>query len=328
MTNLDSILKSRDITLSTKAHLVKAMVFPVVMYACESWTIKKAVHRRIDAFELWCWRRILRVSWTVGDPTSPSSKKSVLNSHSKNWCWRWNSNTLATLCKELTPWKRLWFWERLKAGGEGDDRGWDVRMASLTWWTWVWVNFGSWWWTGKPVMLQSMGSQGDGYDWATDLNWTDCPKLWMQEGASAQLSQDPWTCCAFFQDISPDNLRAPVSPHLKQFHPPPLLFLQSTCHTLMVHFLYSFSVLLLVQKIVCFLVLRYRSNEWHLNKPLLIEWMKVGLCHICIYLGMYLLWTQPLYRIILHWPKSSFGFFFKNTMLWKILYNLSDLPNK
>ena len=72
MTNLDTILKSRDITLPTKVHLVKAMVFPVVMYGCESWTIKKAQHQRIDAFELWCWRRLLRVPWTAGDPTSPS----------------------------------------------------------------------------------------------------------------------------------------------------------------------------------------------------------------------------------------------------------------
>ena len=72
MTNLDSILKSRDITLPTKVRLVKAMVFPLVMYRCESWTIKKAEHQRIDAFELWCWRRLLRVPWTAGDPTSPS----------------------------------------------------------------------------------------------------------------------------------------------------------------------------------------------------------------------------------------------------------------
>ena len=71
MTNLDSILKSRDITLSTKVHLVKAMVFPVVMYGCESWTIKKAEHQRTDAFELWCWRRLLRVPWTARDPVHP-----------------------------------------------------------------------------------------------------------------------------------------------------------------------------------------------------------------------------------------------------------------
>ena len=86
-------------------------------------------------------------------------RKSVLNIHCKDWCWSWNSNTLATWCKELTHWKRPWCWERLRAGGEGDDRGWNGSMASLTQWTWVWVNSGSWWWTGRPGMLQSMGSQ-------------------------------------------------------------------------------------------------------------------------------------------------------------------------
>ena len=115
MTNLDSILKSRDITLPTKVHLVKAMVFPVVIYGCESWTIKKAERQRIDAFELWCWRRLLRVPWTA--------RRSVLGIHWKNWCWSWNSNPLATWCEELTHWKRPWCWERLRAGRNGDDRG-------------------------------------------------------------------------------------------------------------------------------------------------------------------------------------------------------------
>ena len=87
-----------------------------------------------------------------------------------NWCWSWNSNTLATWCEELTHWKRPWCWERLKAGGEGDDRGWDGWMASPTQWTWVWVNSGSWWWTGKPGVLQSMGWQRVGHDWVTELN--------------------------------------------------------------------------------------------------------------------------------------------------------------
>ena len=73
----------------------------------------------------------------------------------------------------LTHWKRPWCWEGLGAGGEGDDRGWDGWMASLTWWIWVWVNSGSWWWTGRPGMLQFMGSQRLGHDWATELNWTD-----------------------------------------------------------------------------------------------------------------------------------------------------------
>jgi len=97
--------------------------------------------------------------------------------HWKDWCWSWNSNTLATWCKELIHWKRPWFWERSKAGGEGDDRGWDGWMASLTRWTWVWVNSGSWWWTGKPGMLQSMGSQRVGYNWVTNLNDPAIPLL-------------------------------------------------------------------------------------------------------------------------------------------------------
>ena len=105
------------------------------------------------------------------DPTSPSLRKSVLNSHRKDWCWSWNSNTLASWCEELTHWKRPWCWERLKAGGKGDDRGWDGWMASPSQWTWVWVNSGSWQWTGRPAVLQSMGSQRVGHDWVTELNY-------------------------------------------------------------------------------------------------------------------------------------------------------------
>ena len=90
-----------------------------------------------------------------------------LNWTELNWCW--SSNTLATWCKELTHWKRPWCWERFKAGGEGDDRGWDGWMESPTQWTWVWASSRSWWWTGKPGVLQSMGSQRVGHDWATEL---------------------------------------------------------------------------------------------------------------------------------------------------------------
>ena len=89
----------------------------------------------------------------------------------KEWCWSWNSSTLATSCEELTHWKRLWCWEGLGAGGEGDDRGWDGWMASLTQWMWVWVNSRSWWWTGRPGVLQFMRSQRVGHDWETELNW-------------------------------------------------------------------------------------------------------------------------------------------------------------
>ena len=106
-----------------------------------------------------------------GDPTSQTYRKLVLNIHWKDWCWSWSSNTLATWYKELTHWKRPWCWERLKAGGEGDDRGWDGWMASPTWWTRVGASFGNWWWTGKPGVLQSMRSQRVGHDWVTELNY-------------------------------------------------------------------------------------------------------------------------------------------------------------
>ena len=108
-----------------------------------------------------------------GDPTSQSSKKSVLSIHWKDWCWSWSTNTLTTWCKELTHWKRPWCWARLKEGEEGADRGWDGWMASRIQWTCVWVNSGSWWWTRKSAMLQSMGSQRVGHDWVTELNWTE-----------------------------------------------------------------------------------------------------------------------------------------------------------
>ena len=169
MTNLDSIFKSRDITLPTKVLMVKAMVFPVVVYGCESWTVKKAEHRRIDAFELWCWRRLLRVPWTARRSSQFILKRSILNIHWKEWCWSWSSNTLATWCEELTHWKRPWCWGRLKAG-EGNDRGWNGWMASPMWWTslsklqeWMtdreaWRAWGPW---GRRVR----------HDWVTELNW-------------------------------------------------------------------------------------------------------------------------------------------------------------
>ena len=96
----------------------------------------------------------------------------TLSVHWKDWCWSWNSNTLATWCEELTHWQRPWCWEGLRAGREGDDRGWDGWMASRTLWTWVWVNSRSWWWTGRPAVLRFMGLQRVGHDWVTELNWT------------------------------------------------------------------------------------------------------------------------------------------------------------
>ena len=111
-----------------------------------------------------------------GDPACPSWRRSVLGIHWKDWCWSRNSSSLATWCEELTYLRRSWCWERLRAGGEGDNRGWDGWMASLTQWTWFWVNSGSWWWTGRPGVLQFMGSQRFGHDWATELSWTEITK--------------------------------------------------------------------------------------------------------------------------------------------------------
>ena len=171
MTNLDSILKSRNITLPTKVRLVKAIVFPVVMYGCESWTVKKAECRRIDAFELWCWRRLLQVPWTARRSNQSILKDISPRCSLEGLMMRLKLQYFGHSWEELTHWKRLWCWEGLGAGWERDNRGWDGWMASLTRCTWVWVNSGSWWWTGRPGMLRFMGSQRIRHDWATELNW-------------------------------------------------------------------------------------------------------------------------------------------------------------
>ena len=144
------------------------MVFPVVQYGCESWTVKKAEHWRIDAFELWCWRRLLRVPWIAR-----RSNQSILKEISPGQSW--NSSTLATLCKE---WKK--FWLIGKDSDAGRDWGQEERGTTedeMAGWhhceLWEMVNSGSWWWTGRPGMLQFMGSQRVGHDWVTELNWTE-----------------------------------------------------------------------------------------------------------------------------------------------------------
>ena len=157
-------IKIRDITLPTKVRLVKTMVFPIVIYGCESWTIKKAEHQRSDAFEVWCWRRLLSVPWTAGRSIQSILQEISSESSLEGLMQKLKLQYLATWCEELTHWKRPRCWERLKVGGEGDDRGWDGWMASLTQWTWVWASSESWWRTGKPGVVQSMGLQRVGHD--------------------------------------------------------------------------------------------------------------------------------------------------------------------
>ena len=172
MRKLDSILKSRDITLSTKVCIVKVMVFPVVMWM---WELN---HKQSWALRNWCfWTVVLEK--TLESPLDSKAIKTVnpkeINPEYslEGLMWSWSSNTLATWCEELTHWKRPWCWEGLGAGGEGDDRGWDGWMSSLTRWAWVWVDSRGLWWTGKPGMLQFMGSQRVRHDWVTELNWTE-----------------------------------------------------------------------------------------------------------------------------------------------------------
>ena len=149
MVNLDSIFKSRDITLPTKVSLVKGMVFPVVMYGCESWTTKKSEHQRIDAFELWCWRRLLRAPWTARRSNQSILKEVSPGCSLEGLMLKLKIQYFGHLMWRTDSLRKTLIWERLKAGGEGDDRGWDGWMASPTQWTWVWVNTGSWWWTGR-----------------------------------------------------------------------------------------------------------------------------------------------------------------------------------
>ena len=145
------------------------MVFPVVMYGCESWTIKKAGHQRIDAFELWCWRRLLRV------PRTPRrSNQSILKEISPEYSLeglmlQLKLQYVGYLMQRTDSLEKTLMLRKVKGGRRGDDRGWDGWMVSPTLWTWTGVSFGSFWWTGKPGMLQSMGLQRIGHDWVTEV---------------------------------------------------------------------------------------------------------------------------------------------------------------
>ena len=168
------------------------------MYGCENWTIKKAERQIIDTFQLWHWRKLLRVPWT-----SRRSNQSILKEISPEYSLeglmlklkcKYSGHLMRRtdlfektqesnqppikinkfiLKKRKKEKKRSWCWERLKAEGEGEDRGWDSWMALPTRWTWVWVNSGSWWWTGRRGVLRSMGWQRVGHNWATELNGTN-----------------------------------------------------------------------------------------------------------------------------------------------------------
>ena len=170
MTNLDNILKSRDITLPTKVHLVKAVVFPVVMYGWECWTIKKAELRRIDAFELWCWRRLLRAPWTAR-----RSNQSILKDISPGFSLeglmlKLKLQYFGQLMRRAESFEKTLLLGKIEDRRRRGGRWWDGWMASSTQWTWVWVDSRSWCWTGRPGVLQFMGSQRVRHDWVTELN--------------------------------------------------------------------------------------------------------------------------------------------------------------
>ena len=164
MTNLDSILKSRDITLPKKVCLVKAMVFLVVMYGCESWTIKKAECQRTEAFELWCW-------WTLESPLDSKEIQLVHPKGNQSWIFTGRADAEAEIpmrrCEELTHLKRPWFWSRLKVGGEGDDRGWDGYMAS------PYMSFGKLWELVMDREAWHAEAHGVAKGWTQLSGWTE-----------------------------------------------------------------------------------------------------------------------------------------------------------
>ena len=177
MTILDRVLKSKDITLPARVRLVKAMVFPVVMYVCERWIVKKAEHQRIDAFELWCWRRLLRVPWTARR-SNQSILKEINSEYSlEGLTVKLKLQYFGHLMLSVNSLEKTLMLGKIEGKGEGDNGGWDGWMASLTRWTWVWASSARWWKTGKPDMLQSMGSQRVGYNWVTEQHRTKTKEL-------------------------------------------------------------------------------------------------------------------------------------------------------
>ena len=145
------------------------------MYGCESWTMKKAECQWIDAFELWCWRRLLRVPWTARRSNQSILKEISPGCSLEGLMLKLKLQYFGHLMGRADSFEKTLILGKIEGGGEGDDRGWDDWMASLTLWTWVWVNSGSWWWTGMPGVLWFMGSQRVGHNWAIELNWKRTP---------------------------------------------------------------------------------------------------------------------------------------------------------
>ena len=157
--------------MSTKVLLLKAMVFPVVMYGCEIWTIKKDEHWRAGAFEPWCWQRLFRVPWTARRSNQFILKEISPEYSLEGLMLKLKLQYFGHLMLRIDSFEKTLIEDwRLEVGGEGDYRRWDGWMTSVTQWTWVWVSSRSWWWAGRPGMLQSMGSQRVGPDWVTELN--------------------------------------------------------------------------------------------------------------------------------------------------------------
>ena len=157
------------------------MVFSVVIYECESWTVKKAECQRIDAFELWCWRRLLRVPWTARRSNQIILKEISPGCSLEGLMLKLKLQYFGHLMGRTDSFEKTLTLGKIESGrgrGEGDDRGWDGWMASLTQWMWVWVNFGSWWWTGRPGVLKSIGSQRVRQDWATELRSLQSTDTW------------------------------------------------------------------------------------------------------------------------------------------------------
>ena len=195
MTNLDSILKSRDITLPTKVRLVKAMVFPVVIYGCESWTIKKTERRRTDAFELWCWRRLLRVHQTARRSNQPILKEISPEYPLKGLMLKLKLQYFGHLMRRADSFEKTLILGKV----EGGRRKGQQKMKWLDGITYSMdmslSKFREWWWTGRPGMLQSMGSQRVGHNWATELNWTVASLL---QSVSILTLPSESVCLVFF----------------------------------------------------------------------------------------------------------------------------------